>query len=773
MCVLTTTAYSIEIPNPVFNEEFKYTTSNIVKEKSLNEFSGEILNSILFENGELENPEFTGMCAYPKMVTTNSGFSYDINKTLMNSDSISVSFWVNRINTEGHWATLLEMTDENNERVMSITTESTYAQVENSGFSFYVRNKNNGTHRRFIDNSIAINLNKWTHLSLTYSESNGVLALYLNGLPYKEVDMEKGGMNYIVKKLYIGRSANGESGLHGSMDEVKIFSSTLTPEQIKSIYINEKNMMNYSGVKRECQTKECSLKLIEQSSPISDMFGKNVFTQKTFIYDCVYVVNTRGVCETEDSNITYEIPEANFTNAYIDTFAGGDLKEIATIASAQSYANKVMTGWKGYCIDGVDEDFSWASDPYFWSSIALSALSGSLADAASSANAAKDAAVSTALTESTSATADATINAAQEAFTQASKDQLLAKMGQYATCAAQAGMDLAKMESEPDEIPCDPVDQICEAEDMSYDDQTYTLSQTAYDDMLQTSPEYAKYIKITSQADGQVQFLIVYPSDTADLDDEALKKSLEEAKEKMERVKYLAIASFAASCLGDVYLSGTGGTNTTTGTDDDGISGADLAKGATNMIASAICGPLCGAATQILGELATSFKSVDTCDDKDDAAERGDRHSSTYEATRLGLCTQIKTDCVIDAKIGGGCQLRSKYYCCYDSVLTKVLAEQMKAQLGISWSHCTGISLNEFMHIGFSSCKDLSGTDGTNLPYDASVAQRHSAFQYKDKCIDYTDYISYISRTTNGRFNEDDIMDMMDTSTNASETCSE
>lgn len=766
--LLSTLVYSASIPAPIFNEEFKSSVLDAVKENSPSGFSGTILNNIIYRNSNIDDPNFSGICTYAKMETTNSGFVYNINKNLLNSQALTIMLWINRENTQGNWATLLEMTGRNDNKVLSVTTESSsLSGVKNSGLSFYLEDSKKSSIRRFIDKGSIIEINKWMHISVAYSEHTGLLSLYTNGLLYKSILLSKGDMNNFVKKLYIGRSANGNSGLYGLVDEVKIFPSALSPEQIQSTYTFERNMRDYKGNNRKCKSKVCSLKLIEQSDPISDMLGKQVFTKNTFVYNCVSELKERGSCITGESNLTYAIPEANFTNAYINTFAGGDLKEIAKIASAESFASKIMTGWKGYCVYGLEEDFSWASDPYFWSSMAMSFATAGLGDASKGASESLKVAQETAKDEVSFSmnAATAVSDTTKAAIKTALKKQLMIKMGEYALCAAQAGLDIAKIESDPDNIPCDPVDQLCTQKDMSYDDQTYTLKDVAYEEMLQTSPDYAKYVSIIERKDGQVKFLIVYPSDTENLDDAALKKSMDDAKENMKKIKYAVVAALAVGC-GISVASGSGASTTKSGSDssnDKGVSGADIGKGVSSIVANLLCGPLCGAAVQLVGALATSFKSIDTCNNKGDATEKGDRHSSTYDATKLGLCKEIRTGCLINARIGSGCQLHSKYYCCYDSVLTKVLAEQVKGQLGISWSHCTGISLNEFMHISYASCKDKSGIDALSLPYDASKEQRYNAFQHKDSCIDYTEYVSYMIRKTNGRFNKDDVEDLINT----------
>ena len=107
---------------------------------------------------------------------------------------------------------------------------------------------------------------------------------------------------------------------------------------------------------------------------------------------------------------------------------------------------------------------------------------------------------------------------------------------------------------------------------------------------------------------------------------------------------------------------------------------------------------------------------------------------------------------------------RTKYrYCCYDDKITRILVEQSKAQLGKDWQHCTDITLKELQFLKFDACDttalDNSGKDGTKMDAYVSQSERFNAYQYKNKCIDTREYISYMMETFGG---EDMLLDTTD-----------
>jgi len=734
---------------PVFYAHFKANESSNVVESSANHFRGKILNTIQYKQGDMKKVDFDGLCTYIYSETSNSGIYYNLKSDFLSKHKITISFWTNINNVAGSSATLIDIVNSKNSSIFRITTDSSQRKVD--GLSV-IMNSTDGKTLQYIDNGKALDINKWVQITISFDENTGKMLMYLNGGLYKKISFSKSTIFKDINKIFIGRSYDGNTGLLGSIDEVLIYDTIITSKNVKKIYDDELNRLNIDGSKMVCQKKVCVFKEESSSDPIADIFGKLVFTKNKFIYSCTTISEERGSCKTSNKNEKYNMPKYKKNGAYINTFAGGRLEEIATIASAESFANKIMSGWKGYCEKGLKGDFSWASDPYFWGSVALSFASSSIGSTASD-TASKEAATQM-FKESAAGTL--TKESEKQAVKEALKRQLYRKMAKYMVCASQAGLDIGKM-MQNDKIPCDPVDQICtDPKSRSYDDQTYTLSVKDYNDMLTKDPDYVKYISVISNDGSYVSFFITYPKGGDTSDSKAAQKAREKAKKTMQDIQGAMIGFTAASCGVSVATGGNAATSSSTGSNDNGFSAMDAGKMLLQTGASLMCGPPCGAAAQIVGAMATSWTNVNSCKSKSDAKTAGSRHLETLKANNMGLCKATKTVCVQKDATGQGCQLHGYYFCCYDTMLTKILAEQVKAQYALGWEHCTGISLSEFMHISFKSCGDAmnknGAIDGTMLPYGSTSEKRLSAVQSADKCIDYTKYISYIKQLTGDRF---------------------
>lgn len=746
---------TITIPAPLLDIPFELSTSDTIKDKS-GVFIGKLKDGVIYKRGDISVVDFSGICDYIKMSSPSSGAYIDINNSILASGKVSFSIWF-KIDLASNPSQLLELISNGNVTIVSLETKKlSGGSFDGISISFPTLT---GENRGFISNYQVFRMKKWEHLIISIDTIKGKIYIYKNGLFYMSANVEKGPFLAMPNRLWIGRNKDGTKGLVGSMDEIKIFNKTFTVNEAKLLYQNEKKYLDYAGKQASCSKKDCSLKRIVSSSPIGDIFGKIVFTSKTFTYECVSDIVERGSCQFENSKIDFNSTKYKSKGAYINTFEGGNLAEIAKIASAESYANKIMSGWKGFCVDGVEEDFSWANDPYFWSSIALSALSAGIGSGSSTAATAGAKATATGAAKVGASTAGkitaATLvkegakNAIKTSLTETLKKKLVDNMAQYAICAAQAGLDLAKIASAKDSIPCDPVDQICKSKDKSFDQQTYSLTKQNYEDMLIENPDYTDYINVIREIDGMVMYNIVYKNIDSNLNTKDFEQAISKMKNKLKTIQQVMVGLSAAGCL----YSGT--VNTTTAKNSAAPTGEDAIALAVGTVANVACGPLCGAAAQVVVKFATSFSSINTCTNEKDADAKGSRHSATKKALDMKLCRKIKDTCVTKSKVGNGCQLTGHTFCCYDTVLTKTLAEQVKAQLAINWTHCTGISLGEFMKINYSPCKDTSGIDGTTLPYYAKHSDRIKAFQKVDDCIDYTEYVKHIKDLTNGEINID------------------
>lgn len=70
-----------------------------------------------------------------------------------------------------------------------------------------------------------------------------------------------------------------------------------------------------------------------------------------------------------------------------------------------------------------------------------------------------------------------------------------------------------------------------------------------------------------------------------------------------------------------------------------------------------------------------------------------------------GVCHDVGTKCTF--KVFGMCGQKKRIFCCFDSVLARIIHEQGRPQIGLGWGdgdnpECRGFYVDEFMHIDFT-----------------------------------------------------------------------
>lgn len=489
------------------------------------------------------------------------------------------------------------------------------------------------------------------------------------------------------------------------------------------------------------ETTTCELVGTTEYGLVGDVSGKKVYTKIEKSYQCTTRRVEDGECIrseviSEEVNTTANI----YDIAYEEEMMSGSLGQMLGIMSATNQVNSIFSGWKGYCKKGIDEDFDWLSDPYMWAGLIMSAVIGEYGSEIGTA------VVGEGASEATKKIAQKAVGAIQ--------------------CTVQAGMDIGQMMSEgDDEIPCDPVDEFCD-EDSASEAQEYSLPQNDFDDFMNDNPRAVEFITVTKSVGDVVYFKFVTPPMDDEADPADAEEAAKEAEEMMKKIKAAMIAITVAACYGAVVMSENGAALADTGQSaGSATSASNIAGTVGSLVGNALCGPVCGAAGALVGKLATSFTPINSCSDEDDAEAQGPRHASTFIHKKYGNCLKIRTECEIDDKLGGGCQLEGQHYCCYDQKTSLVLIQQIKAQLALDWQNCTGVGWDAFNHISFRACKEpdkLTGVDGKQLPWDATKDERKGAYQYMAKCIDYDDFIDAINAQTGNQLDLSDIEDAID-----------
>lgn len=453
---------------------------------------------------------------------------------------------------------------------------------------------------------------------------------------------------------------------------------------------------------------------LESSQPFGytgDVSGKRVYTKEEYTYNCTQTIVKKGTCKTWDiQREKLDFTGINNKAYYQSENFEGSIGEMLSVTQAYDKINGLWSGWHGLCQTGADDgNWDWISDPYVLAGYALSAVSAAAAPG-----------VGNGMIESVGQYSSETVKHA-------------VRMG---VCAARAGLDIAKALEEyfDDGEPCDPVDEMCEEEDLANDDSNiYTIPENKYDEMILNTPDAEEYMIILDGiGTGVLTIKVVNPgANTRGLDEEEAKKAKEEAKMMSLKIQAGLTTAQTAGCVSGVSSGGGSGDS-----NGDMLSAQNLAVMGLGMI-----NPLFGMAASMALNVYDSVSSdIDTCSNEDDAKAKGSRHIATLKANQNDMCHFIEKI----EKNGFLSEQQFYRYCCYDDKMTRIIVEQAKAQFAKDWQHCTDITIKELEHISFSACDPTeldADVDGTKLDAYATLTQRLSAYQYTHKCIDTREYM--------------------------------
>jgi len=536
------------------------------------------------------------------------------------------------------------------------------------------------------------------------------------------------------------------------------------------------NSLLWGATEGNIVSKQCWETSNEELFPVGDTRGNFILTQKVVKRDCNLTITVQGACKK------WKITHENFKiapdsyNTYISNSNQDSMGQLLATINAYGQLDHLWSGWKGYCISGIKTDFSWMSDPMFWATMAASY--------------ALDSASYESQAEAANASGATTVNSAQNAVDNTAQSSVSNSVGSSVNdwsasvagsvnealgtsfssalgkCLLSYGVNMAnslKNYMASDNIGCDPVDQFCgnnNANSQESANEIMTMDTTKFNDLLNAHPEYQKYIVVLSEENGVTTFRMKRPDEMPNFD----KANMNKAKEIQQKLKDMQFAiSSAVNTAQFAACAATNGNvgNTPNYQNSNGASGLlSVRTGLNTAIAYAPVDPLTKLGMKIAVQLAYSFQSVDSCHNRGDAQAQGSRHLKTMESLPYGLCHFVEEDC--EDKMLNHCILHGYHYCCYDQVLSRVLVEQIKAQLGRDWAHCTGITLRDLKYVSFRQCTAADkklGFDGAHKawPYDPT-----QSYQYKAKCIDFTDLVNYLKATVSKNIDINDFKDVFD-----------
>lgn len=149
----------------------------------------------------------------------------------INSDKVTIAFWIKIVATTGNIAELSTDYNSNNAFRSGVNGNITFTTHSPSG--------HNGG-----NSSSSINTNVWTHVVLSVDRSLGInqVKIYVNGaLDYIQSPSSVANItgNFVNNILFIGQRAGSSLGLNGSLTKLKIYNYPFTPSEVTNLYNSE------------------------------------------------------------------------------------------------------------------------------------------------------------------------------------------------------------------------------------------------------------------------------------------------------------------------------------------------------------------------------------------------------------------------------------------------------------------------------------------------------------------------------------------------------
>lgn len=510
----------------------------------------------------------------------------------------------------------------------------------------------------------------------------------------------------------------------------------------------------------ESNTTVCSLVSEIETYTVADNFGNSVLTKKIRRRKCVDSVTVKGKClEYARETVDYNVTAPDYNEAHTKDFSA-TMGNLMGILGSVNNSLEILSGWTGYCIKGEIIDFSWAEDPYMWANMALSsymALGGS------------------------DAMTGALFNKALDAGTTIQTAEKLAKLG---TCLSASSVQITQnvddyVNSDMDGPPCNPVDEFCDDSAEDVENSVMSIERKTYKDLIAENPDNANFITVLSDPNTEQglevsdsDIIIVRIASSNNIDYSASADKVEDARRKLKLLKAaMQSASIGAAIASCYYGNTTAGTNTGTGDSSDSAAESG-GKQVITGIAGAFGGPFAGMATQLLLNTATSFTSVNTCKDEDDAEARGGRHVATrsiLQSRHPDMCRkQYDNKCIEKNPINNKCVATGYSFCCYDSPIARYLMAEIKAQIGRNWVSCSDFMLSELSDVSMRECtsnEKLDGEDGADEKWTVEEGIKavkdggyssyhdmaiHTFYQAKHRCLNYDHLKQYYKTELKG-----------------------
>ena len=179
-------------------------------------------------NFTLEGGEYAATFNGSQSLKTNSNF-------LINSDKVSISFWVKTSQT----ATAMIAELSTSWYLLGVNAFST--GINNIADKLFIAEQTIHTIRNIRESTTNINDNTWKHIVAVIDRANPTatkITLYINGVLSGTTATTNGSTtgNFGIYQLFIGQRAGNSLGFNGKIKFLKIFNYPLSTTEITNLY---------------------------------------------------------------------------------------------------------------------------------------------------------------------------------------------------------------------------------------------------------------------------------------------------------------------------------------------------------------------------------------------------------------------------------------------------------------------------------------------------------------------------------------------------------
>ncbi|MGC6430310.1 MAG: LamG-like jellyroll fold domain-containing protein [Jejuia sp.] len=232
---------------------------------------------------------------------------------------------------------------------LKIDPSSTGEQFIMGQDEFYLKLNTDKTVSAYADSktvksSSALTTNYWVHIAATYSSSNSLMALYVNGEQVSTTAIS-GALNSDSSSFTLGRAPDtSDKYFHGCLDEVRVFNKALSANELRKMIYQEieENAGNVKGVEIPRDITDFVSPSTETPLPWSNLV--RYYRMDTYKDDIIDDVSTTSI-DTDSGTKIYNVKTIDKQTAPLPftTHSDGDLPTAVDVSGDGVNGNDAIT----------------------------------------------------------------------------------------------------------------------------------------------------------------------------------------------------------------------------------------------------------------------------------------------------------------------------------------------------------------------------------------------------------------------------------------------